>query len=141
MSILWINTLKFYSLFWLYQVEGYRNILKLSCRLLAFSSYYALERGLELVSVPHVLHNFWRKIFLLLYSINWPSLIVWLPLLHEILGIMCKKFMIKTWITWERKELLRWNKKHSSLFLKDFQWSKKWYFFERWECDLKAMRV
>ena len=26
-------------------------------------------------------HEFWIKIFLMLYSINWPNLIVWLPLL------------------------------------------------------------
>ena len=34
-------------------------------------------------------HDFWRKIFLLLYSINWLNFIVWLPLLCEILGNMC----------------------------------------------------
>ena len=34
-------------------------------------------------------HNIRRKIFLLLYSINWPSFIVWLPLLREILRNMC----------------------------------------------------
>ena len=27
--------------------------------------------------------------FLMLYSINWPNFIVWLPLLLEILGNMC----------------------------------------------------
>ena len=44
-----------------------------------------IKRGLELVSLPHFLHNFWRKIFLLLHSINWPNFIVWLLLLREIL--------------------------------------------------------
>ena len=44
------------------------------------------KRGLELVSLPHFLHDFWRKIFLLLYFINWPSFIAWLILLREILG-------------------------------------------------------
>ena len=34
--------------------------------------------------VPHL----WRKIFILLYSINWPSFIVWLDLLRDILGNM-----------------------------------------------------
>ena len=47
-----------------------------------------IKRGLGLVSLPHFLHNFWRKIFLLL-SINWPSFIVWLPLPREILVNMC----------------------------------------------------
>ena len=32
---------------------------------------------------------FLRKTFVLLYSCNWPNLIVWLPLLLEILGNMC----------------------------------------------------
>ena len=41
------------------------------------------------VSVPHFPHNFWRKIFLLLYSVNWPSFIIRLPLLHQILVSMC----------------------------------------------------
>ena len=40
--------------------------------------------GLELVSLPHFLHNFWRKISLLLYSIDWPNFIAWLPLIREI---------------------------------------------------------
>ena len=47
------------------------------------------KRGLELVFRPHFPHNFWRKIFLLLYSINWPNFIAWLSLLCEILGNMC----------------------------------------------------
>ena len=53
---------------------------------------------MELVSLPHFLHNFWRKIFLLLYSINWPNFIIQLPLLCEILRLklaevtpVCKK--------------------------------------------------
>ena len=37
----------------------------------------------------HFPHDFWRKIFILLYSINWRSFIVWLSLLREILGNMC----------------------------------------------------
>ena len=43
---------------------------------------------MELVSLPHILHDFLRKMFLLLYSINLPNLIIWLPLLREILGNM-----------------------------------------------------
>ena len=105
--------------------------------------FWKTKRGLELVSLPHFLHNFWRKIFLLLYSINWPNVIVWLLLLCEIFGNMCiafvckqscdvmnfeinliflirllflhdQKVVTKTKISWEPKELLRWNKRHFS---------------------------
>ena len=40
-----------------------------------------LEKGLGIVSLPHFLYDFSRKIFLTLYSINWPNFIVWSPLL------------------------------------------------------------
>ena len=109
-----------------------------------------MQRGLALVSLPHFPHNFWRKISLLFCSINWTSFIVWLSLLYEILDNMCiaivckpgcdimnpevsltfliKLFFLhdqivvtKTKISWERKELLRRNKKHFSLFLTGFQ--------------------
>ena len=33
--------------------------------------------------------------FFLLYSINWPNVIVWLPLLCEILGNMCIRIVCK----------------------------------------------
>ena len=39
-------------------------------------------------SLPTSFSDFWRKIFHLLYSTNWPNFIVWLPLLCEILGNM-----------------------------------------------------
>ena len=72
------------------EVEGYLKILKLSCRPLAFTSesfFKKTRRGLKLVSLSHFLHDFWKKkIFPLLYSINWPNFIVWLPLLREIIG-------------------------------------------------------
>ena len=108
-------------------------------------NFFKKWKGLELVSLPHFLHNLWRKIFILLYSINWPNCIVWLPLLCGILdniciAIVCKpdcdvmnfefnliflnkslflhdqKVVTKTWIYWERKGLLKWNKKHFSSF-------------------------
>ena len=46
------------------------------------------EKGLEIVSPPHFVYDFSRKIFLMLYSINWPNFIVWLSLLLHILGNM-----------------------------------------------------
>ena len=47
------------------------------------------EKSLALVSPPHFVYDFSRKMFLMLHSINWPNFIVWLPLLLEILGNMC----------------------------------------------------
>ena len=54
------------------------------------------KRGLELVSLPHFPYDFWKKIFLTLYSnitiIVWlsnitkPTIIVWLLLVFEICG-------------------------------------------------------
>ena len=83
---LWINSSVLYSfLFIVCQVEGHLKILKLSCGPLAFTSKPVQQkRGLELVSLPHFLNKFWRKILLLLYSINWPNFIILLPLLREI---------------------------------------------------------
>ena len=33
-------------------------------------------KGLELVSLPCFVHDFWRKVFLLLYSINWTKILL-----------------------------------------------------------------
>ena len=57
--------------------------------------FQGIKRGLELLSVSRFLHNFWAKTFLLLYYINWPSFIVWLPLPCEILGNMCIAIVCK----------------------------------------------
>ena len=82
-----------YNLFLLrVQVAKYQNILKISCWPLFFTSHKAffVKRGVKLFSLPHFLHDSWSELFLTLYSINWPDLIVWLPLLFEIFGnIMC----------------------------------------------------
>ena len=47
------------------------------------------KKGLGLVSPPHCVYDFSRKMFLMLHSINRPNFIVWLPSLLEILGNMC----------------------------------------------------
>ena len=39
-----------------------------------------LEKALEIVSLPHFEYDFSWKMFLLLYSINWPIFIAWLLL-------------------------------------------------------------
>ena len=41
-----------------------------------FLTCWWLSKYIETKLQPHFLHNFWRKIFLLLYSINWPNFIV-----------------------------------------------------------------
>ena len=68
-------------------------LLKLSCRPFAFNScrvfFKKAKRHLEVVSLPHFMHDFWMKIFLLLYCINWPNFNFWLPLLRKVLDNMC----------------------------------------------------
>ena len=48
-----------------------------------------LEKGLGLISPPQFVHDFSRKIFLIFYFINRPSLIASLLFFLEILGHMC----------------------------------------------------
>ena len=45
--------------------------------------------NLKLLSMLHFLNDFWRKIILTLYFINWTSFNTWLPLRLEILANMC----------------------------------------------------
>ena len=127
-----------------------------------------IKRELELVSLPHFPHNFWRKIFLLLYSINWLYFIVWLPLLCEVLGNMCivivskpgwdvmnfevnliflikhsflhdQKVLTKGLISWERKKLLRWNKKYFHHFYRAFNQADNTVLFGWWASDFKRL--
>ena len=53
-------------------------------------SFDFLEKGMQEI---HFAHSFSRKIFLMLYSINWPNFIVWLSLLLEILINMCTEIV------------------------------------------------
>ena len=46
------------------------------------------EKGVGLVSPLHFAYDFSRKLLQMLHAINWTNLIVWLPLLLEILGNM-----------------------------------------------------
>ena len=52
-------------------------------------NFELLEKDLGIVSPSHFVYDFSEKMFLMLYSINWPNFIVWLPSLLEILGNMC----------------------------------------------------
>ena len=47
------------------------------------------EKGLGLISPPHFVYDFSRKMFLMLHSIYCPNFIIWLPLLLRLLGNMC----------------------------------------------------
>ena len=48
-----------------------------------------LEKDLVIVSSALFVYDFSRKMFLMLYSINWPKFIIWLPLVLKILDNMC----------------------------------------------------
>ena len=119
------------------------------------------KRVLELVSLPHFLHDVWRKILLWLCSVNWPNCVAWLPLLRKILGniicvlelfvyqvetsnIISSRFSIwpkshdKNWNSLRMKRAFKINKYHFLSFLKGFHWSKWNNFFERWESDFKS---
>ena len=48
-----------------------------------------LFKGLGLAFSPHFAYQLLRKIFSMLYSINWPNVIVWLSLLVVILDKIC----------------------------------------------------
>ena len=91
---LWINSLRFYEISF-YCMLNFRAIEmkwdQAAHQLLSpyIKLFKKIKRGLELVSLPHFLHDFWRKIFLLLYSISTPNFIVSLPLIREILTNLC----------------------------------------------------
>ena len=92
-AYLCINSLKFYTVSFhciaSWGLSKYiENKLQSACFHLILS-FFKKYRGLELVTLPHFLHNIWRKIFLLLCYLNWRSFIVWLSLLYEILGNTC----------------------------------------------------
>ena len=50
-----------------------------------------------------------------------------------------QKVMTKTQVFWERKKLLRWNKKHFSSFIRAFSQANNTYFFRGWESDFKGV--
>ena len=54
-----------------------------------YAQFWFSEKGLGIVSPPHFMYDVSRKMFLVLYFINWPNFSVWLPLLLEILCNMC----------------------------------------------------
>ena len=107
------------------------------------------EKGLRLVSPPHFVYDFSRKIFLMFYVTNWPNFIVWLTIIFKIIRNMCivivcepgcdvinlkltSSFQLICFPLWPKsqnknlnilrmKELFKWNKKYFPSFLKVFQ--------------------
>ena len=84
------------------QLEVSQNILKLvltTCFYLMHSFLRKLKRS-GTVSLPHFLHDFWRKIFFMLYFTNWLNLIpftAWNIVQHVyytylLLCLWCHKF-------------------------------------------------
>ena len=106
------------------------------------------KKGLQIVSPSHLLYDYSRKIFLMLYSINRPNFIVWFPLLPKIspymsivtvcfpvcdIKILKLPFLIMlfSYITKSQnkylnisrtKTTLRWNRKYFHHFLRVFSY-------------------
>ena len=98
-------------------------------------NFYFLKKDLGIVSTSHFVHDFPKKMFCKLYSINCPGFTAWLVLLRKILVNICiaivcwpgcdvidfeinlifliKSFFYMTkksrqnWISWEQKEFFR----------------------------------
>ena len=100
-AYLWINSLKFYAVSF-YHMTSWELLkyietkLRTTLLLLHKKLFYETKRGVELVSLPHFLHDFYRKSFLFLYSITWLNFIAWLSFLLEISGNMF--IVIGCWI-------------------------------------------
>ena len=63
-----------------------------------YAQFWFLEKGLGIVSPPHFVKDFSRKMFLKLYSLNWPDFTLWLSLLLEILNNICIAISVLLWI-------------------------------------------
>ena len=105
-----------------------KTMLQTTCFHLILS-FLKIKRSLELVSMCHFLHNFWRKIFPLLYSINWPNFIVWLPLVWEIWATCVLQLFVNQVVTsWILKLTLSFSSIIFPFFLHDqLPWQKLKY--------------
>ena len=74
--------------------------LQITCFYIIFGFFKKIKKGLRLVCPSSFSDNFWRKTFILICSINWPSFIVWLSLFREILGNMCIAFVSQVVTSW-----------------------------------------
>ena len=62
------------------------------------------------------------------------------PSSNQVFFVHDQKVKTKIQMSWERKELLRWNKKHFTPFERVFYLSKWNIFFGRWEPDFKNIQ-
>ena len=93
-AYLFINSLKcytvcFYCMAKLRSTKRYWHYCTEHCFYSIQIFFWKTNTGPKLVSLPHFLHNIWRKVFVTLYPINCPNLILWLRLALEILSKMC----------------------------------------------------
>ena len=58
-----------------------------------------LDNGLGIVSTAHFVYDFLTKVFFMLYSINQPNFIAWLPLLLELLAICVLQLFVNQIVT------------------------------------------
>ena len=65
------------------------NFFGLIVKWLDQKAKFISTRGLETLSLPYTLDDFWRTIFLTIYFTSWPNFIVWMPLLFGILDNIC----------------------------------------------------
>ena len=90
-AYLWINSLKSYIVcFYCMPSWGlsiyFETTLQAACFYLILSFFSKWKEVWNYSSCLIFYIGFEKKLFLLWYSINWPSFIVWLSLLREILG-------------------------------------------------------
>ena len=64
-----------------------------------YAHFDFLEKVLEIGLLPDFPYDFSRKMFLMLYSINWPIVIAWLSLFLEILANMCNCLLSRFYVT------------------------------------------
>ena len=101
-------------------------VLKRSCRPLAFTSYKAFLKHKKRTGTSFSASFstwFLRKIFVNQIVSSW-NLKLTLSFQSSRFFLYDQKVKTKTEIPWERKEPLRWNKKHFSSLLNWFQWRK-----------------
>ena len=69
------------SLVLMYFYSSQLGIKTLDYRSRDMLNFDFLEKSLEIVSLPHFVYDFSRKMFLTSYSVNWSNFIIWFSLL------------------------------------------------------------
>ena len=69
-------------------IQQKRTLQNLRLLIQRYAQFWLFRKGSENSFSSTFYTWFWREIHFLLYSVNWSNLIVWLPLLREILGNM-----------------------------------------------------